>query len=157
MRELQKLSKTLRKIVEAKKELRELGVATTERHLIGEISEWIVKELYSATRAENKSQPNWDLHLKERKFQVKSHAKGLNNKVRWTEIKYSEAADITHLIIIVFDCDYTIKEFYELEWRDAKQYIQRTNKKQTIKWDDISKYKKELQLLPRQDIINLFL
>lgn len=121
-----------------------------------EIAEWIVTEIYGGVRAQSKTQAGWDVKVGRRKIQVKSHAKDLTNKNRWTYIKYDEVADITDIIIIIFTSDFVIKEFYEISWKDALGYIKRDNKHLTIRWDSIAKYKKDINSLPRQDIVKLF-
>jgi hypothetical protein len=124
--------------------------------MISQIAEWIVAEIYGGVKAAAKNQVGWDVEVGNKKIQVKSHAKDPTNKNRWTYLKYEGVADITDIVVVVFTSDFVIKEFYEISWKKAQHYINRKHKHLTIRWDNISKYKKDLSSLPRQDIIAMF-
>ena len=133
-----------------------MGVVISERNVACEISEWMVTQLFGGERAESSNQPYWDVVNGDIKTQVKGHAKGDKNNTRYTEIDYSEDADITEIIIIVFSKDLQIKEFYKAPWKEIQIFIRKENKKPVIYWDDLLKYKLNIDELPNQEIVNIF-
>ncbi len=156
MLEIDMISDAIRNYVRSKKQLRELGIANTERQIVSEIGEWLVLQLFGGERAANRTQPDWDIMSDNKRIQVKSHAKGKNNNARYTKIKYLEDADIDELIIVVFSQDLIIKEFYKILWSEAQEFIRRNNVKPVIYWNDLQNYKINIRELPNQEIVGLF-
>lgn len=150
------ISNAIKNYVQAKKRLRELGIAVSERQIVGEIGEWLVLQLYGGERAESRTQPHWNIINLDGKIQVKAHAKGNNTPARWTTVNYPEDAEIDVLIIIIFSQDFTLKEFYKAPWCDIQSYINRTNKRYVIHWNDLSDYRISIDDLPNQEFIELF-
>jgi uncharacterized protein DUF6998 len=146
----------IKNYVQAKKKLRELDIAISERQIVSEIGEWLVIQIYNGKRAENKTQKHWDILIEDKKIQVKAHAKGDNTTARWTNINYPKKANIDELIVIIFSQDFTLKEFYRAPWKSAYKLIKRENKKPVINWNDLATHRIDIHDLPKQNIVKIF-
>ncbi len=145
---------SLNQMIGAKQFLRQLDVLRSER-TTGEIGEWFVAELYGGTRAATTTQPDWDVKTTTAKLQVKAHAKGEGNNARWTNVK-ATLQNFDELIIIAFTSDLFLEEFYKIPIQDAQNAVKQSGKSHIIKWDDVRKFKVQLNALPRQDDLVCF-
>lgn len=79
------IREAINRLVEAKQDLKNLGVLRSER-TIGEYGEWFAEKLTGAERKGSTSRKGFDLILNNTwKIQVKAHAKGDGNNARWTD------------------------------------------------------------------------
>lgn len=156
MKRYKKIADTLKSYNSIWKELMDLGVIKLKKDFTSQIGEWLVAEIYSGEIAKSASQKDWDIKVGNKYLQVKSHAKGVNNKARWSVIKKNEFAQVDFLIIVVFTSNYKLKEFYKTPWKKALELINCKNNRHTISWDAQSIYKIELEHLPNQKLISIF-
>jgi hypothetical protein len=138
------------------KKLKELNLVTNQRDFTTNIGEWLVETIYDGERSKNGIQKYWDINATIGKIQVKSHAKSFNTKARWSAIKNYQNADIDYVVIVVFNENYTLLEFYKIPWKICLNQINLNNTKGVLYWNQIKEYKLDLDSLPKSDIVSLF-
>lgn len=136
--------------------LRELNVFTNKKDFTCQIGEWLVAILYDGERAKSGIQKHWDVEIKDKHIQVKSHAKAPTTTARWSSITYNTEADIDELVIVVFSHDYKLKEFYKIPWKVALPRIRQNKDRDVIYWNHLTDYRIEIDNLEKQDLIQLF-
>lgn len=142
------------------KKLRDEKILINKKDFTCQIGEWLVEILYNGKRATSGIQKGWDVDISGKHIQVKAHAKAEGNKNRWSAVEKETTETIDELIIVVFTFDYKLKEFYKAPWLKAIPHIKLRGKKKPryeINWNAIKEFKIELNTLPSQDIISLFL
>lgn len=143
----------------AMKTLRDEGILTNKKDFTCQIGEWLVEMLFDGKRANSAIQKGWDVDVKGKHVQVKSHAKAETNAARFTEVVKNSTERIDELIIVVFTFDYKLKVFYQVPWEDAFPNIKLRGKKKprdVINWSSIKNFKIETEKLPHPEIISLF-
>lgn len=157
MKDYIEIQKHLNDLLDSLGHLSRLGVLTTKHSLTSQLGEFLVANLFDGELALNSTQKHWDVKIGDDKFiQVKTHAKSNSNKNRWTELKYSEDAVITELIIVVFTEDYKLKEFYKVPWNEAFA-ISVNKSRRIISWNKLNDYKQKIESLPKQELVQLFI
>ena len=152
-----KISNALANYLIVLKELRSLGVLTNSKDFSSQIGEWIVEEIYQGKRAENGIQKYWDVDCSLGKIQVKTHAKGNKTTARWSNIKKIETNEINHVVIIVFNKNYELQEFYHAPWDFVFSNIREHKDADRIFWDDLKNYKVPLNELNKHKSLEIFL
>lgn len=142
-------------LVCAKERLSALRVIRSER-LVGEIGEWLFTAIYGGTRATSSSQKGWDVKLDEKRVQVKTHAKGDKNNARWTELNYDNNA-FDEIAILVFTRTFHLKEFYRAPSVTVMQRAENSGKQKIVKWDKLKDCRIDLDKLPHQEIVALYM
>ena len=145
----------INKIVEGKKSLRELDVIRSER-LVGEIGEWLAESIFGGERAKSSSQKGYDLVIKGKKYQIKTHAKGDKNNARWTQFKYSKG-EFDFFILIVMSKEIYLKEVYLIDEEKLFSRIDETKKQRVVDWDKYQEFKIPLDQLSNQEIVREFI
>jgi hypothetical protein len=149
MNKHQLIKKNIELFISAKNQLKELDVLRSER-ITGEFGEWFAEELTGAKRAKSTTQKGWDLLLNEKKYQVKTHAKGEKNNARWTDWKYSKR-DFDVLVVLIFSSSLSLREAYIIPFEDAYSRVNKNNKQVVLKWDNypefrVTKFPEHLQI-----------
>nr|WP_286942921.1 hypothetical protein [Allomuricauda sp.] len=135
-----KIRNALDRLIDAKKDLRKLGVLRSER-TIGEYGEWFAEKMTGARRDDSTSRKGYDLLLNGSwRIQVKSHAKGDHNNARWTDWPYIEKV-FDELVILVFNKELFLKEAYRMTFEQADSKLRRHLKNPELKWDDCQEFK----------------
>lgn len=156
MKDYKEINIALKKFLTSLKELKRLGLTTNRKDFTSQIGEWLVSEIFEGRLADSAIQQYWDIKFADKYIQVKTHSKSATTTARWSEIKYDENAPIDELIIIVFTPDYKLKEFYKTPWSEVLKLIRKQKHRDVIQWDDLIKYKIEIDDLPKQELISLF-
>lgn len=149
--------KAFRDYLASWEKLKKLNVITNKKDFTSQIGEWFVAELYRGQRAASAVQKYWDIRIRGKNIQVKTHAKADGNSSRWTPVKYEEAAPIDELIIVVFTSDYKLKEFYRIAWRDVLKLRIQNKNRIVIRWDHIKDFRIPIEKLPNQELVSLFM
>ncbi|MCK9291498.1 MAG: hypothetical protein WCR58_12005 [Bacteroidales bacterium] len=158
--ELKDKEQTLKNFFNAMKELREQGILINNKDFTSQIGEWLVEMIFEGKRADSGIQKGWDIDVKGKHIQVKTHAKAETNKSRFSVVNKESAEEIDELIIVVFTSDYKLKSFYKVPWGVASPLIilrGKKSQKNIINWSSIKKYKIAIEELPHQEIVSLFL
>ena len=158
--QLQNKAKALSMFFESMKMLKEEGILVNKKDFTCQIGEWLVETIYDGKRAESGIQKGWDVDVKGKHIQVKTHAKKEGNNNRWSRVEKDSTEVIDSLVIVVFTHDYKLKEFYDVPWTDAQPMINmRGNKikKPEINWSQLSDFRVDISKLPRQEVIQLFI
>ena len=141
---MKKTKEIIKNFSDSKKDLFENGIIRSER-VTGEIGEYLACLQFANSKlAESTSNPGWDIkaELENRiiKIQVKSHAKGLNNNARWSEVKNIHLFD--YLFIVVFNSEYHVKELYNIPTNSIKTHgkLNKNRGIYLIPWDKFKKY-----------------
>ena len=121
------------------------------------VGEWIVEEIYQGKRAENGIQKYWDVDCSLGKIQVKTHAKGDKTSARWSNIKKIETKEIDHVVIIVFNKNYELQEFYNAPWAHVFSNIRQHKDTDRIFWDNLKDYKIPINELKQHKSLEIFL
>lgn len=156
---LENKAKALRNFLNAMKTLREEGVLVNKKDFTCQIGEWLVETVYGGKRAASGIQKGWDIKVKGKNIQVKSHAKKEGNNNRWSRVEKDSTERIDELVIVVFTHDYKLKDFYNVPWKKALPLIKmrgKKTKKPEINWSSIEMYKVNIESLPHQEIVALF-
>jgi hypothetical protein len=156
MKDYTKIQTALNDYLTSFKKLQELGVTTNKKDFTSQIGEWFVSELFDGQRAESGVQKDWDLKIKDKFIQVKTHSKAPKTTARWTAIKYDKNAKIDELITVIFTADYKLREFYKTPWNEALKLIKRQKNRDVIYWDDQKQFEIKLADLPKPNLISLF-
>lgn len=98
----------------------------------------------------------WDVRVATKYVQVKSHAKALQNKSRFSRISLHEGTRVDELVTVVFSTEYKLKEFYQMPWTDVLKLARRTGNGTAIYWHDQLEFKVNPEELPNQDLVRLF-
>jgi hypothetical protein len=146
---IETIQKYIRQFVEAKQQLKNLDVLRSER-TIGEFGEWFVEQIINGKRAATTSQSDWDIEAGGLLYQIKTHAKGPNNKARWTELKHT-ISGFDFLVIVVFSHDLYLKEYYQIPYNIVLARMIRSGKSSLVKWDHYKDYQIFLDKLPLQN------
>lgn len=152
-----KINNTLANYLLALQELRNLGVLPNSKDFTSQLGEWIVEEIYQGKRAENGIQKYWDVDCSQGKIQVKTHAKGDKTKARWSNIKKIETKEIDHVVIIVFNKNYELQEFYNAPWAHVFSNIREHKDADRIFWDNLKDYKIPINELKQHKSLEIFL
>lgn len=119
----------------------------------------MVASIFDGKRATNSGQKGWDIDVKGKRVQVKTHAKARHNTARWSAVNFDTLESVDELIIIVFTFDYKLKELIRVPWNDAKAIATLRGQKRPkweISWNNLTAYQCDIDKLPRQDIIQMF-
>ncbi len=154
--DLDPIALAFNKYFEALKELKRLGVLPNSKDFTSQLGEWLVATLFDGDKATNGIQKDWDVKIKEKLVQVKTHAKASTTPARWSRVEYGPQANIDELVIIVFSDGYRLKEYYTIPWTNALPLIRRNESGHVIMWNDLGRYKIDLNDLPKQSIISVF-
>lgn len=116
--------------------------------------------IYDGERSQSGIEKGWDIKVNDEFIQVKTHAKSSTNSNRWSALKCDyENIKIDYLIIIVFEQDYKLREFYKIPWSEALKYAKirgKKNPRSEINWNAVKEYKIDIYKLPHQEIVQLF-
>lgn len=151
-----KINNALANYLIALQELRSLGVLPNSKDFTSQIGEWIVGEIYQGKRAENGIQKYWDVDCSIGKIQVKTHAKGDKTTARWSNIKKIETKEIDHVVIIIFNKNYQLQEFYHAPWNHVYSKIRKHSDADRIFWDDLKDYKIPINELKQHKSLEIF-
>lgn len=159
MSDYKEIAQAINNYINCLKVLTENKILLNKKDFTGQLGEWLVETVFEGERAPSGIQAGWDVKTKDKFIQVKSHAKAINNKARFSAVDKDTLVKVDELIIVVFTHDYKLKEFYQVPWEivveKTKLRGQKT-KRNEINWNDILEYRKELNALPNQEIINMF-
>lgn len=159
MSDYEEIALAINNYVNCLKILAENKILLNKKDFTGQLGEWLVETIYEGERATSGIQKGWDVKTKDKFIQVKSHAKAVGNSARFSVVDKDTIEKVDELIIVVFTHDYRLKEFYQVPWEivveKTKLRGQKT-KRNEINWNDIFEYRKELNALPNQEIINMF-
>lgn len=137
--------------------IKELGIAQNQKDFTSQVGEWLTEVIFNGKRAESGNQKYWDVETTQGKIQVKTHAKSKTTTARWSAIKFDIDADVNFVVIIVFSENYKLKEFYKVPWADCLNLIRRNKDRDVLMWDHLVDFKIEINQLPKQEIISIFI
>lgn len=158
--DLKSKSTKLKAFLEALKTLRDERVLINKKDFTCQIGEWLVEMIFEGKRATSNNQKGWDVVVDKKQIQVKSHAKSEGNKTKYSIVVKDSTESIDELIIVVFTYDYKLKAFYKVPWEIVLPFIKLRGKKNPryeIRWSSINSYKIEINQLPCQEIVSLFM
>ncbi len=108
------LSVVLQKFFSSWEQLRQMGILTSKKDFTCQIGEWLVETLYGGKRASSSIQKAWDVDVKGKRIQVKTHAKAASNAARFTLVDCTSMENVDELVIMVFSFNYKLRAFYKL-------------------------------------------
>ncbi|MDV2465315.1 hypothetical protein CMU96_07690 [Elizabethkingia anophelis] len=150
----------LKKFFALLEDLREVNILKNKKDFTGQIGEWLVEMIYDGERSQSGIEKGWDVKVNNEFIQVKTHAKSSTNSNRWSALKCDyENIKIDYLIIIVFEQDYKLREFFKIPWSEALKYVKirgKTSPRSEINWNSVEEYKIDIHKLPHQEIVQLF-
>jgi hypothetical protein len=135
------------------KMLKEAGILKNNKDFTSQLGEWFASEIYKGKLAESGIQKYWDFEAGGEYYQVKTHAKAESTAARWSSIKNDLACTAHYVIIIVFNHEYMLKEFYKIPWSECRKNIFHDS----VTWNRIKEYSIPLENLPHQEIVKFFL
>jgi hypothetical protein len=141
---MKKTKEMIKKFSDSKKDLFKNGIIRSER-VTGEIGEYLACLQFANSKlAATTSNPGWDIKVEIenqiQKIQVKSHAKGLYNNARWSEVKNIHLFD--YLFIVIFNSEYHVKELYNIPTHAIKAHgkLNKDRGIYLIPWDKFKIY-----------------
>jgi hypothetical protein len=137
-------------------ELRNLGVAPNSKDFTSQLGEWLVSEIFNGKRAQSGIQKDWDVKVDGKNYQVKTHAKSVTDKNKWSYVNYKDDAEIDFILLIVFTPDYKLKEFYKISWEECLPLIRERKDGRVINWSALKNYRLNIDDLNNQELISLF-
>lgn len=140
--------------------LRDEGIMINQKDFTCQVGEWLVEVIYEGKRAGNGIQKGWDVNVGGKHIQVKTHAKAGTNGARWSRVESYPDDKIDELIIIVFAPNYKLKEFYKVPWQSATLHMKPRGiktPKSEINWSSIRAFRINIEELPHQEIISMFI
>jgi hypothetical protein len=135
------------------KMLKRAGIVKNNKDFTSQLGEWLASEIYGGKLAESGIQKYWDFEAEREYYQVKTHAKAETTTARWSSIKNDPACTAHYVIIIVFNHEYKLKEFYNIPWGECRKNIFHDS----VTWNRIKEFLIPLKNLPRQEIVEFFL
>jgi hypothetical protein len=139
--------------------LYENGVLLNKKDFTGQLGEWLVETIYGGERAKSGIQKGWDIKVKDRYIQVKTHSKAEGNKNRWSAVEKESSARVDELIIVVFTHNYKLVELFKVPWNEAINKVKPRGVKSIrneLNWNDLKSYSQDLSKLPNQKVVSLF-
>lgn len=157
---MEKVKNAISSYLDTINNLRSLGVLINQHGFTTQIGEWLVESIFEGERAKSGIQAGWDVHANGKYYQVKTHAKAENNNSNFTAISSTSKTHIDELIIINFSPEYKLKEFYLIPWNEAVKHIKYSGKsipREELNWSQVKQYRVDLEKLPHQEIVKLFM
>jgi len=155
-----KQASALKGFFEALQTLYDVNILTNKKDFTGQLGEWFVATIYNGKRAVSGINKGWDVVVSGKYIQVKTHSKAKTNSATFSAISKNPKGAIDELVIIDFSATYKINAFYQVPWEIAVGFITTRGKLQPrdeLKWSSIQSYKVDLNKLPRQEVISLFI
>ncbi len=82
-------AQALREYFDVLRKLQSERILINKKDFTCQIGEWLIEAIYDGSRATSGIQKGWDVEIKNKRIQVKTHAKAIGNSNRWSPVKDS--------------------------------------------------------------------